>query len=95
MRKLTIFSLVVAVMVMTLAVGFSNAEAKDKVYKWDMTYPLYRGTWDWAVLEKWCAHLKEASGGRRISRPKPAEKLSPLWKPSELVPRARLRLVFP
>jgi len=38
-------------MVVFLIPGFSTteADAKDKVYKWDMTYPLYRGTWDWKV----------------------------------------------
>ena len=53
MKKFFIFSFVVAVVVITLAVGFGNVQAAEKVYKWDMTYPLYRGTWDWAVLEKW------------------------------------------
>lgn len=80
MKKFFIFPLVVAVMVMTLAVGFSNAEAKDKVYKWDMTYPLYRGTWDWAVLEKWCAHLKAASGGRLDITPHAGGEIMPVME---------------
>ena len=37
MKKFFIFSLVIAVVVITLAVGFSNVQAAEKVYKWDMT----------------------------------------------------------
>jgi TRAP-type mannitol/chloroaromatic compound transport system substrate-binding protein len=64
MKKFFVFGLTVVLVVITLAIGFSTVEAAQKVYKWDMTYPLYKGTWDWAVLEKWVAHLKAASGGR-------------------------------
>ena len=36
-----------------------------EVYQWDMTgSALYRGTESFAVVDKWCADLKEASGGR-------------------------------
>ena len=94
MKKLTIFSLVVAVMVMTLAVGFGTAEAKDKVYKWDMTYPLYRGTWDWAVLEKWCAHLKQASGGRLDITPHAGGEIMPVMETFDAVSSGMLKIDF-
>ena len=89
MKKFLIFSLVVAVVVITLAVGFGNAEAKDKVYKWDMTYPLYRGTWDWAVLEKWCAHLKAASGGRLDITPHAGGEIMPVMETFDAVSSIR------
>ena len=94
MKKFFIFPLVVAVMVMTLAVGFSNAEAKDKVYKWDMTYPLYRGTWDWAVLEKWCAHLKAASGGRLDITPHAGGEIMPVMETFDAVSSGMLKIDF-
>ena len=94
MKKLMTFSLVVAVVVMTLAVGFSNAEAKDKVYKWDMTYPLYRGTWDWAVLEKWCAHLKKASGGRLDITPHAGGEIMPVMETFDAVSSGMLKIDF-
>ena len=92
MKKFFIFPLVVAVMVMTLAVGFSNAE--DKVYKWDMTYPLYRGTWDWAVLEKWCAHLKAASGGRLDITPHAGGEIMPVMETFDAVSSGMLKIDF-
>ncbi len=94
MKKFLIFSLVVAVVVITLAVGFSNAEAKDKVYKWDMTYPLYRGTWDWAVLEKWCAHLKAASGGRLDITPHAGGEIMPVMETFDAVSSGMLKIDF-
>jgi TRAP-type mannitol/chloroaromatic compound transport system substrate-binding protein len=94
MKKFFIFPLVVAVMIMTLAVGFSNAEAKDKVYKWDMTYPLYRGTWDWAVLEKWCAHLKAASGGRLDITPHAGGEIMPVMETFDAVSSGMLKIDF-
>jgi TRAP-type mannitol/chloroaromatic compound transport system substrate-binding protein len=94
MKKFLIFSLVVAVVVITLAVGFGNAEAKDKVYKWDMTYPLYRGTWDWAVLEKWCAHLKAASGGRLDITPHAGGEIMPVMETFDAVSSGMLKIDF-
>jgi TRAP-type mannitol/chloroaromatic compound transport system substrate-binding protein len=94
MKKFLIFSLVVAVVVITLAVGFGNAEAKDKVYKWDMTYPLYRGTWDWAVLEKWCAHLKAASGGRLVITPHAGGEIMPVMETFDAVSSGMLKIDF-
>ena len=94
MKKFLIFSLAVAVVVVTLAVGFSNAEAEDKVYKWDMTYPLYRGTWDWAVLEKWCAHLKAASGGRLDITPHAGGEIMPVMETFDAVSSGTLKIDF-
>jgi TRAP-type mannitol/chloroaromatic compound transport system substrate-binding protein len=94
MKKFFIFSLAVIVVVITLAVGFSNAEAKDKVYKWDMTYPLYRGTWDWAVLEKWCAHLKAASGGRLDITPHAGGEIMPVMETFDAVSSGTLKIDF-
>lgn len=94
MKKFLIFSLVVAVVVITLAVGFGNAEAKDKVYKWDMTYPLYRGTWDWAILEKWCAHLKAASGGRLDITPHAGGEIMPVMETFDAVSSGMLKIDF-
>jgi TRAP-type mannitol/chloroaromatic compound transport system substrate-binding protein len=94
MKKFLILSLVVAVVVITLAVGFGNAEAKDKVYKWDMTYPLYRGTWDWAVLEKWCAHLKAASGGRLDITPHAGGEIMPVMETFDAVSSGMLKIDF-
>jgi TRAP-type mannitol/chloroaromatic compound transport system substrate-binding protein len=94
MKKFFIFPLVVAVMVMTLAVGFSNAETKDKVYKWDMTNPLYRGTRDWAVLEKWCAHLKAASGGRLDITPHAGGEIMPVMETFDAVSSGMLKIDF-
>jgi TRAP-type mannitol/chloroaromatic compound transport system substrate-binding protein len=94
MKKFFIFPLVVAVMVMTLAVGFDSAEAADKVYKWDMTYPLYRGTWDWAVLEKWCAHLKAASGGRLDITPHAGGEIMPVMETFDAVSSGTLKIDF-
>ena len=94
MKKFFIFSLVVAVVVITLAVGFSNVQAAEKVYKWDMTYPLYRGTWDWAVLEKWCAHLKAASGGRLDITPHAGGEIMPVMETFDAVSSGMLKIDF-
>ena len=94
MKKFFIFSLAIAVIIISLAVGFSNAEAKDKVYKWDMTYPLYRGTWDWAVLEKWCAHLKAASGGRLDITPHAGGEIMPTAETFDAVSSGTLKIDF-
>jgi len=94
MKKLFTFALAVAVVAITLAVGFSNVEAKQKVYKWDMTYPLYRGTWDWAVLEKWCAHLKAASGGRLVITPHAGGEIMPVMETFDAVSSGTLKIDF-
>ena len=94
MKKFFIFSLAVAIVIISLAVGFSNAEATDKVYKWDMTYPLYRGTWDWAVLEKWCAHLKAASGGRLDITPHAGGEIMPVMETFDAVSSGTLKIDF-
>jgi TRAP-type mannitol/chloroaromatic compound transport system substrate-binding protein len=94
MKKFFTLTLVVALVAVTLALGFSNVEAKQKVYKWDMTYPLYRGTWDWAVLEKWCAHLKAASGGRIDITPHAAGEIMPVMETFDAVSTGTLKIDF-
>jgi len=94
MKRLFVFALTVAVVVVTLAVGFSNVQAAEKVYKWDMTYPLYRGTWDWAVLEKWCAHLKVASGGRLDITPHAGGEIMPVMETFDAVSSGTLKMDF-
>ena len=94
MKRLFVFALTVALVVVTLAVGFSNVEAAEKVYKWDMTYPLYRGTWDWAVLEKWVAHLKAASGGRLDITPHAGGEIMPVMETFDAVSSGTLKMDF-
>jgi TRAP-type mannitol/chloroaromatic compound transport system substrate-binding protein len=94
MKKFFAFTLTVAVVVVTLAVGFSNVQAAEKVYKWDMTYPLYRGTWDWAVLEKWVAHLKAASGGRLDITPHAGGEIMPVMETFDAVSSGTLKIDF-
>ena len=94
MKKFFTFALTVAIVVLTLAAGFSNVEAAQKVYKWDMTYPLYRGTWDWAVLEKWVAHLKAASGGRLDITPHAGGEIMPVMETFDAVSSGTLKIDF-
>ncbi len=54
-----------------------------EVYKWDMTYPLYRGTWDWEILERWVADLKAASGGRLDITPYAGGEIMPVLETFE------------
>jgi TRAP-type mannitol/chloroaromatic compound transport system substrate-binding protein len=86
--------LTVSVVVCVLALSFSSVSAEQKVYKWDMTYPLYRGTWDWAVLEKWAAHLKEASGGRLIITPHAGGEIMPVMETFDAVSTGMLKIDF-
>ena len=94
MKKFFVFALAVGLVVTTLVVGINNAESKQKVYKWDMTYPLYRGTWDWAVLEKWCAHLKTASGGRLDITPHAGGEIMPVIETFDAVSTGTLKIDF-
>lgn len=94
MKKFFVSALVVTAVVLTLAVGLGNVEAKEKVYKWDMTYPLYRGTWDWAVLEKWVAHLKAASGGRLDITPHAGGEIMPVMETFDAVSTGTLKMDF-
>ncbi len=93
MKRFFVFVLAVVVMVTILAVGHSNAESK-KVYKWDMTYPLYKGTWDWEVLEKWCADLKVASGGRLDITPYAGGEIMPVMETFDAVSKGTLKIDF-
>ena len=94
MKKIFTFALVVALVSITLGVGFNKVEAAQKVYKWDMTYPLYRGTWDWEVLEKWCAHLKAASGGRLVITPHAGGEIMPVMETFDAVSSGTLKIDF-
>ncbi len=97
MKKFSVATLLFFVMVVFLTTGLNSAEAKsdkDKVYKWDMTYPLYRGTWDWAVLEKWCADLKKASGGRLDFTPMAAGEIMPVMETFDAVSTGALKIDF-
>jgi len=94
MKKFFAFGLTVVLVVITLTIGFSTVEAAEKVYKWDMTYPLYRGTWDWAILEKWVAHLKAASGGRIDITPHAAGEIMPTMETFDAVSSGTLKIDF-
>jgi TRAP-type mannitol/chloroaromatic compound transport system substrate-binding protein len=94
MKKVFVLLLTVTAMVAASALGVNRAQAKDKVYKWDMTYPLYRGTWDWAVLEKWCAHLKAASGGRLDITPHAGGEIMPVMETFDAVSSGTLKIDF-
>jgi len=94
MKKIFTFALVVALVSITLGLGFNTVEAAQKVYKWDMTYPLYRGTWDWEVLEKWCAHLKAASGGRLDFTPHAGGEIMPVMETFDAVSTGTLKVDF-
>jgi len=96
MKKFFTIALLLSVMVVFLIPGFSTteADAKDKVYKWDMTYPLYRGTWDWKVLEKWCADLKKASGGRLVITPMAGGEIMPVMETFDAVSTGTLKIDF-
>lgn len=87
-------TLAVAVIVTTLLVGINNVQAQQKVYKWDMTYPLYRGTWDWKILEKWVAHVKAASGGRIVITPHASGEIMPVMETFDAVSTGTLKIDF-
>jgi len=94
MKKLFILTLVVTVAISILSMGISNVEAKDKVYKWDMTYPLYKGTFDWEVLVKWCDHLRVASGGRLDLTPHAGGEIMPVLESFDAVSTGMLKIDF-
>ncbi len=94
MKKLFTFALAVAVVGITLVGGLGEVQAKQKVYKWDMTYPLYRGTWDWEILEKWVAHLKAASGGRIDITPHAGGEIMPVMETFDAVSSGTLKIDF-
>lgn len=96
MKKFFTIALLFSVMVVFLISGFSavEASAKDKVYKWDITYPLYRGTWDWKVLEKWCDDLKKASGGRLVLTPMAGGEIMPTMETFDAVSTGTLKIDF-
>ncbi len=94
MKKVCIIILAISVILVGLTAGVSTVEAKDKVFKWDMTYPLYRGTWDWKVVEKWCADLKKASGGRLVIKPMAGGEIMPVMETFDAVSTGTLKMDF-
>ena len=94
MKKVCIIILAISVILVGLTAGVSTVEAKDKVFKWDMTYPLYRGTWDWKIVEKWCADLKKASGGRLIIKPMAGGEIMPVMETFDAVSTGTLKMDF-
>ena len=94
MKKFFTFALAAAVVGIILIGGHGDVQAKQKVYKWDMTYPLYRGTWDWAILEKWVAHLKAASGGRIDITPHAGGEIMPVMETFDAVSSGTLKIGF-
>ncbi len=97
MKKFCTIILLFTVMIIFLTSEFSTAKAqnnKNKVYRWDMTYPLYRGTWDWKVLEKWCADLKKASGGRLVITPMAGGEIMPVMETFDAVSTGTLKIDF-
>ena len=67
-------------------------EAPPEVYEWDMTYPLYRGTWDWLIVEKWCDDLREASGGRLDITPWAAGEFVAAWTEFDAVSTGTIQI---
>lgn len=94
MKRIFAFALIGVLVATTLVAGSSYAASKQKVYKWDMTYPLYRGTWDWAILEKWVAHLKAASGGRLDITPHASGEIMPTMETFDAVSTGTLKIDF-
>lgn len=93
-KRLFILALAVSVIALTLMTVPGTVKAADQVFKWDMTYPLYRGTWDWAVLEKWCADLKKASGGRLVITPKAGGEIMPVLETFDAVSTGAIKMDF-
>ena len=94
MKKVLAIILAVSVLLVGVTAGVGTVAAKDKVYRWDMTYPLYRGTWDWKVLEKWCADLKKASGGRLVITPMAGGEIMPTMETFDAVSTGTLKMDF-
>lgn len=94
MKKFCMITLFFSLMVVLLTSGFNTVQAETKVYKWDMTYPLYRGTWDWKVLEKWCADIKIASGGRLVLTPMAGGEIMPVMETFDAVSTGTLKIDF-
>jgi len=67
---------------------------EEEVFKWDMTYPLYRGTWDWEILEKWCDDLRVASDGRLDITPYSGGEIMPVMETFDAVSTGTLKIDF-
>ena len=67
---------------------------EKKVYKWDMPYALYEGTWDWDVLVNWCDWVRRASGGRIDITPHGGGKIMPVSETFDAVSTGALKIDF-
>jgi len=91
MKRFFTFALKVVVVVTILMAGWSDAA---EVYKWDMPFYSPRGTKDFKVLEKWCADLKVASGGRLDLRPLGGGEIMPVIETFEATSKGTLKINF-
>jgi TRAP-type mannitol/chloroaromatic compound transport system substrate-binding protein len=99
MKRFFLFALaVVMIAVASLAVGYSDVQAKTgvqaqtKIYKWDVPYAMYRGNWDWEIVERWCADLKTASGGRLDFTPRACGEIMPVMETFDAVSSGALKI---
>ncbi len=72
--------------------ALAACEAPAEVYEWDMTYPMYRGTWDWDVVVRWCDDLRVASGGRLDITPYAGGEIVPAWTEFDAVSTGTLQI---
>jgi TRAP-type mannitol/chloroaromatic compound transport system substrate-binding protein len=90
MRKF--FAALAGALVVTLLVtGWSFAA---DVYKWDIPFYGPRGTKDFKVLEKWCADLKAASGGRLDFNPLGGGEIMPVIETFGATSKGMLKVNF-
>jgi len=67
---------------------------EQEVYKWDMTYALYSGTWDWDILVRWCDDLRVASGGRLDITPYGGGEIMPVLETWDALSTGTLKIDF-
>jgi len=89
MKRFFVLALVSVAVVSIVVVGHSNAQ---QVYKWDMPFYGPRGTKDFKVLEKWCADLKVASGGRFDIKPLGGGEVMPVIETFEATSKGTLKI---
>ena len=89
MKRFFVLMLVTVAVVSILAVEHTNAQ---QVYKWDIPFYSPRGTRDFKVLEKWCADLKVASGGRLDFRALGGGEVMPVIETFEATSKGTLKI---